>query len=78
MRENHSHNVGVRLQVERDEGVEEGPPEQSGHVHGLYRVEELLLVAVLADAVLGLVVGLVAERRVQLQGLEIGKNEGIT
>ncbi len=59
--------------MERDEGVEERPPEQSGHVHGLYRVEELLLVAVLADAVLGLVVRLVAQRRVQLQGLEIDK-----
>ncbi len=32
--------------MERDERVEEGPPELSGHVHGLDGVEQLLLVAV--------------------------------
>ena len=54
-----------------DEQVAESSPQWAGHVLGPYRVQQLLVVHVVAEDVRAAVVGLEAHRAVQLQRVRV-------
>lgn len=71
------HRVGIRLKMEGNESVKESSSKLPWHVHGLNRVEKLLLITILTNNVLSLVVGLVAQGGVQGQGLHVETRKAI-
>ena len=57
--------------MKRHQCVKECLPQKSWHVHRLNRVQKLFFVTILTNGVLSLEVRLVAESRIQLQGLNM-------